>query len=344
MSKNSSHWYASLLEDVQLFDEFISLKIREAVFKIKSNSFRLMQTLESYYSHLIADSRSEAIEILTIERTPVSVDLEFIDWEPGIKIFELDDGRIVKDEEGGMLFLQSPGSLVAVGPCEENPEKIIHFINSQYSNFLHKEEWAESSASAIEIKGIGVGICGGCSTGKSTLTLELMEDEEARFLSDGGVFVRDEGIVVARGLPILPSICRGTQLENYRLRCMLPSYRIEELESKGDSLWDRNCKTDVDITSVYGIGRIVQETALQYILVLNWSKDSEEETTIKQINCIKTPGILEVLQAARCPFLCKESPKPDFPNLLKEVEIHEISGGMNLEVVKDFILKRATHS
>ena len=237
--------------------------------------------------------------------------LVFTDWarEPGKTgrkdaYFDIPGARLVLKVRTGMLFLQSDSVIIAAGPCLQNDNQVINFINSQYMNWLQLNGWLICHASGLEIRGHGVGLAGFSGGGKSTLMLNLLEENSVNYLTNDRLFIRsNNNTVQARGIPKLPRINPGTIVHNARLHKLLSKQRRDELlQLPAEELWHLEEKYDVHVEQVYGPKRISTEADLQAFVILNWQRDSTEETRVTAVDIGQRRELLAALMKSPGPF------------------------------------------
>lgn len=356
MSAPSADTYAVLTDGFPLLERSLVLLHAKTPLRIRSNSDRLLDRLGRYFSHQLVADRDATATVIAIERDPPELGLVFADWrreagKVGRKdaYADLPDGRVVQKLRTGMLFLQSVDHRVAVGPCLSNDNQVINFINAQWMNGFQQQGWQICHAAALEKDGAALAIAGLSGGGKSTLMLKLMEQADARYLTNDRLFVRhSDGRVLARGIPKLPRINPGTIVNNPRLHRLLPEARRHELEQLPvEQLWSLEEKHDVMIDEVYGNGRTVDEAQLTGFIVLNWRRDHVASVQIEPVQLrqrrdllaaiMKSPG--PFYQSADRRFCADDLPLDDQAYLaaLEGVPVYEASGAIEFDRVVQLI-------
>ncbi len=340
-----------LQADHTLLPSSVCLQLMDYRLAIRSNSERFLQCMQSYFSHVLAPSSDDVrAEVIAIERDIVNAGIEFVDWnrEPGKTgrkdaIYDFPAGRLVQKVRTGMLFLQSDQDLVVAGPCLEYDNQVINFINSQFLNWLQNDGYLLCHAAALSRNGHGLAIAGLSGGGKSTLMLNLMNDEATAFVSNDRLLVRRQGEAThAVGIPKLPRINPGTIVHNPRLFPLIDEDAREQLlQLDKRALWKLEQKYDADINALYGPGRIRHETSLQKFLVLNWSHDSDEELRVTSSDLSQRPDLLSAIMKPSGPFYMdaagvfnKDDEFPEAAKYLAEladVAVYEASGKVDFE-------------
>jgi HprK-related kinase B len=337
--------------DNRLSSTVLCLQLLNYRLSIRSNSARFMERMQSYFSHVLVEADAAAkAELIAIERGVVDPGVEFTDWqrEPGKTgrkdaIHDLPGGRLVQKVRTGMLFLQSEHSLVAAGPCLEYDNQVINFINSQFLNWLQQDGYSLCHAAALSRNGSGLAIAGLSGGGKSTLMLNLLDDEATSYVTNDRLLVRrQEKVIHAVGIPKLPRINPGTIVNNPRLSPMLEERtRRKLLQLDKAELWNLEQKYDVDIEDLYGSGRIQHETSLQRFLVLNWQHDAAEQLRLARVDLLTRPDLLSAIMKPSGPFYVDagghfndDDTVPDaraYLDALSGVDIYEASGQVDFE-------------
>ena len=311
MISNAHQAAVALRSNLETVSESVALSIHGICIEVRSNSSEFLHQLAVYFSHVKVDN-CQADYIIEAYDTPVlSLDMDWQDWarEPGKAgrkdaYVDLQDARLLLKVRTGMLFLQSDKTLIARGPCREQDNQVINFINSQIMNHLQRDGWLICHASALEVKQQGIGMAGLSGGGKSTLMLGMMDYENVRYVTNDRLFIRRDGEqVMARGIPKLPRINPGTIVHNPALHSLIDAQRREQLLAlPTQELWHLEEKYDVMIDEVYGKQRILDETPLNYFLVLNWSHDSSEATRLDTVNLHQRRELLAAIMKSPGPF------------------------------------------
>ena len=335
-----------LCDDAQLLSSSLCLRLQDYRLAIRSNSAALLERLQSYFAHVLEPScENVRAEVIAIERDVVGTGLEFVDWkrEPGKTgrkdaIYDFTAGRLVHKVRTGMLFLQSRQSLIAAGPCLAYDNQVINFINSQFLNWLQNDGYLLCHAAALTRHGHGLAIAGLSGGGKSTLMLNLMEDQATAFVSNDRLLLRRrEGTTDAVGIPKLPRINPGTIVNNPRLFPLIDAQSREKLlQMDKKALWQLEQKYDVDISELYGAQRIRHESELQRFLVLNWQHDAADPVQLTQVELAQRPDLLAAIMKPSGPFYVdsagcfnSDDAMPQASTYLAEleqVEVYEASG------------------
>lgn len=350
-----------LIQGQTLCAKPLYLNLGDFSLSIASNSQLLLDRLQHYFAHLPQQPTKAAVEIVAIESEVLESGLSFKDWlrEPGKTgrkdaYLELADGRLILKVRTGMLFLQSQERLIAAGPCLNNDNQLINFINSQIMNWLQQRNWLICHAAGLMLGPNALAIAGFSGGGKSTLMLHLMEHPESCFLTNDRFFLRArESSVEAVGIPKLPRINPGTVVNNERLKPLIDRARQNELlQMPKQQLWDLEEKFDVDIERFYGKGRIntSQPVALAGLLILNWDRTASEPVAIKQIAISERSELLKAVMKSPGPFYQDNSGvfiqdkdpllTEPYLELLSKLNLYEVTGRLDFEALTALCFER----
>ena len=347
-----------LLAGQQALPEALSLDLQGCRLQVRSNSQPLLDRLSVYFAHLLTSAGNADMEVQAIETAPPELPLTFIDWrrepgKPGRKdsYVELADARLIRKVRTGMVFLQSQSLRIAAGPCLQNDNQVINFINAQYMTWLQNRGWVICHAAGATHEGYCLGMAGLSGGGKSTLMLQLMDLDGVGFLTNDRLFVRSgpQG-AEAMGVPKLPRINPGTIVHNPRLQALIPAERRQQLLAlPRQQLWELEEKYDVMIEDIYGKGRITAHASLRDFLVLNWQLDSDQPMTVQRVELseradlhgaiLKSPG--PFFQYADGRFRADNQPPDAAASLaaLDGVAIWEVSGRVDFAALKRYCVE-----
>lgn len=341
-----------LTGDEALLEDHLDLYLGGFTMRIRSNHKPVLDKLAVYFSHVSPGDSEPDIEVIAIEREVISDSgLEFTDWarEPGKTgrkdaYFDIPNARVVHKVRTGMLFLQSATVRIAAGPCLQYDNQLINFINSQYMDWLQHNGWLICHASGLEVNGHAIGMAGLSGGGKSTLMLNLMEDNSVNYITNDRLFIRtNDSAVTARGIPKLPRINPGTIVHNARLHGLLSQQRRDELlQLPTQELWHLEEKYDVHIEQIYGAQRVTTEAELEAFVILNWQHDTTRITTVTAVDINQRRELLAALMKSPGPFYqhtdgCFHSDTAEFDeqsylDTLHGVTIYEVTGKVDFDI------------
>lgn len=340
-------------------EQNIWLQMGDCTLHCQSNSAALMAQLQQYFTPFLCEAQPADISLSLLEAAVPPLNLDFSDWkrEPGKSgrkdaIADLADGRLVQKVRTGMLFLQNSDHPIAIGPCCDNDNQVINFINAQAMNWLQQRGWLICHSAAVCTDLYGLAICGFSGGGKSTLMLKLMDADKVKFVSNDRLFIKNlQGQTQARGIAKLPRINPGTALHNPMLKPLLPPLKQQQLAALStDKLWELEDKYDVILDQIYGPGCIQLQTPLNAILILNWDRNSSEPTRIAPVDINQRQDLLPALAKSPGPFYQDAegsflnepniAPNHDYLATLANVEVLEASGGIDFDSARQQLWQR----
>jgi len=324
----------------------LSLCFGDAIIKVRSDSPRLLEILGAYYEGFVcAGHGSPDMEVIALEQDPPRLTGDFVIKEPDpgkTKIKEeyadFHDGRVVRKRLTGMLFWFGGGANVAVGPCVENANQVINFINNRYIQWMLNRGYILGHASAVGIGSCAIALAGIAGAGKSTLALHLM--------GKGGIFISNDRLLIKKeadylslsGVAKLPRVNPGTILNNPLLEAVMPpGDRAACAALPARELWDLEQKYDVFINAVFGKGRFTLFGTLDALVILTWQRNNGPfklaEVDISRRRdllgaFIKSPGLFYEPEISDPEKAFSEDAYIDH---LKLCRVFEISGGVDFE-------------
>ncbi len=324
----------------------INLAFGAFIIEVHSNSADLLASLKTYYRGFVCTgSGAPVMRVTALECEPPDLDLDLTvkQPEPGkskIKeeFVDVSDGRIVKKRLTGMHFCFGNGINMALGPCRDNPNQIINFINNRYIQWLLNRDYILGHAAAVVLDGVGIAVAGFSGAGKSTLALHLMNCG-ATFVSNDRLLVKqDNGRTRMAGVAKLPRVNPGTVLHNPSLKSVIPQQdRTRFSALPADELWDLEEKYDVYIDDVYGSRKFDLFGTMDMLVILNWKRtadpvavekvDPRERTDLLQA-FIKSPGLFYEPEIDDPEIAFSEQ---SYIEHLSPARMYEFSGGADFE-------------
>ncbi|MCB5162347.1 HprK-related kinase B [Marinomonas algarum] len=303
----------------------IQLAFADLSITVHSNETMLLAGIADYYRSYLklpttlklpatlkqTTAPTTALQVFAIEQDAVGEELNWLDvpreaGKQGRKegYLDVEGGRWIKKFKTGMVFLQRPDQVVAVGPCSANVAQIINFINNQFLNHYLRQGFSLGHASGFSVKGEVTAIAAGSGGGKSTLMLRCLENPERNFLTNDRILIKKTAQGTATmGLAKLPRVNPGTLLHADRLRHILPEARQAALREMPQSeLWSLEEKYDVQIEDEYGADRVCLTGHLSRLVMLDWSLNSPEPTCLERVDLATQPDVIEGLRKRPGPF------------------------------------------
>lgn len=346
---NGDQLAATLIDGAQLCATPLYLTLGECHLQVRANSIDLIERLRHYFAAVVGPETEADIEVIAIERGTPELGVTYRDWrreagKSGRKdsYFDVPGARLVYKVRTGMVFLQSLDKHIAAGPCLQNDNQVINFINVQYMNWLQQRGWLICHAAGVTHDGRALAMAAFSGGGKSTLMLHLLDDPAINYLTNDRLFIKStDGVVHAAGIPKLPRINPGTIVHNPRLQPLIAAdERARLLALPRHELWELEDKYDVLIDEVYGPGRITTTaTPLSGFLVLNWRHDNPSPAQLHQVDISQRRDLLKAIMKAPGPFYQyadgrfyqDDTPLDEAAYLaaLKDVPVYEASGGVD---------------
>ncbi len=311
----------------------------------------LRTELEMYFDDALAGPGPVDIVVEVLDGQRLDPEPDWIIWdrEPGKTgrkdaILDLGDGRLVHKLRTGVTFLQASDRAVAFGPCAQNPNQVINFVNTQILNTCQRNGWQICHAAALTDGRRTLAIAGVSGGGKSTAVLRMLDIEGTSYVSNDRLLVRAGTPPDALGIPKLPRINPGTILHNPRLASMLSDERRAEVAALPiQGVWDLEEKHDLFIGQIYGAGRVRYDAPLTHFWVLNWSRESDAATEIRPVSLADRPDLLSAIMKSPGPFYqgpdgvflrTAELPNPaGYLAALDGVAVFEVSGRIDFDAL-----------
>lgn len=305
---------------------------------VRSNEPALIAWLADYYRDFLRQGGPAVCEVLAVEAKPLRLHLDYQlkDPEPGkTKIKEewaaLEGGRAVHKRLTGMSFLFGDGLNVAVGPCLENPNQVVNFINNRFIEHRLNEGCLLGHAAGVAHEGQGLSLAGFSGMGKSTLALHMM-NHDLHFVSNDRVMIgRSNGDLMMYGVAKMPRVNPGTVLNNPSLASVMPdSDRAAFKDLPLEELWSLEHKYDAFIDTCYGPGRFDLEARMKGLAILNWTR-SGGEPNVARVDIGQRRELLPAFMKSTGLFF-DTSDDLTVPDFSEEAYVEMLSGCTVLEV------------
>jgi HprK-related kinase B len=326
-------------------DQKLYLSFGACSIVVTSNLKEVIEALTDYYEPFLTPAQDTDISVIALEtpmqNLPISYTVKPPD--PGKRkikeeYIELSDGRIVRKRLTGMVFIFGEGENIAVGPCLDNINQVVNFINNRHIEWMLCRGCLLGHAAAVMVNGKGLAMAGFSGAGKSTLALHLM--------NEGGIFVSNDRLIIGKGssgltmsgVAKMPRINPGTALNNpYLRRVMTPDEvaRFSALEE--DELWELEYKYDAPINDCYGPDRFRLSAPMQGLVLLNW-KRSDDPLEFKRVDLAERRDLLPAFMKSVGLFFRPHTdcimPDPTedaYIDFLSHCKVWEVYGGVDFE-------------
>ncbi|EGB16129.1 HPr kinase [Pseudodesulfovibrio mercurii] len=321
--------------------------------RVDSSTDALHDVLADYFKEFLTGDGEPEITLSAHEVPAVDTDLAFNVKEPDpgktrIKEewIDLPDGRVVRKRLTGMHFLFGRGENVAVGPCLDNPNQVINFVNNRFIEWKLNRGGFLGHAAGVRSGERGISLAGFSGAGKSTLALHLMS-RGTTFISNDRVMVEEDGDgLVMYGVAKQPRINPGTALHNPDLHCIVePGMREKFLSLPKDELWQLEHKYDALIDECYGPGKFELRCPMNALVVLNWSRD-RAPLRAGLVDPRERRDLLPAFMKSTGLFYLPDDPArradPDedaYAALLSKTDLIEIAGGVDFDRASEICLR-----
>ncbi len=346
-------WFSELLGHYPATEEQ-RLTIHDCRLRVRSNSRELLDLLARDLHPYSAPHADEAdVEICLLEAPELAVQTPLQAFPPGpgksvIKdeYVDLPDGRLLRKRLTGMVFCCGDGGHLAVGPCRENRNQVINFVNNRFIQWQLDRGYVLCHAAGVASAHGGLALAGTSGAGKSTLALKL--------LSRGLDYVSNDRLLIRRttaglqmlGVPKAPRVNPGTILNNPELGCLITEEeRARFAALPPEELWTLEHKYDADIERCFGAGRVRLLAPLTGVVILWWRRDGGQMLT-ESIDLAERRDLLQRLMKPvgvhyRVPA---DYPKPDFSeqtylDLLGDCPVLGCRGGVDFDRATDGCLE-----
>ena len=316
--------------------------------RLETNEERLRGVLSEYFAPFVTEETGADVTVTALETAAPRLDLPFRIKEPDpgkTKIKEeyldLNGDRIVRKRLTGMVFVFGASGNYAIGPCLENSNQIVNFINNRFIQWtLHRGALLGHAAAVIH-NGRGLAMAGFSGTGKSTLALKHMS-LGATFVSNDRLMIDRQGTgITMYGVAKLPRINPGTILNNPNLTSILSDDERTRLASLPiDELWGLERKYDVDIAECFGPGRFVLRSEMHGLIILSWRRGGGP-TRLSVFDPAQRSDLLPAFMKSEGLFFMadketnRDTSAAAYADRLKSVCCLEISGGIDFDLAAD---------
>ena len=359
LTESSPELILSALKNADRYDHSLFLALAEVTFCVKSNSRDLIEYLETYFRNFVYSSleRPADYEILALD-TP------FFDFQTGAgreltpveraiagksvkeSYIQLDDLRVVKKNKTGLFFIFDSNHHIAAGPCLENANQVINFVNSRFIQYRLNRKALLLHAAGVQFNGKGMSLAGFSGAGKSTLALHLMNHGTSFVSNDRILMEKGSRGMQMYGVAKMPRINPGTIIHNKNLTSILTKEELVRYRSiDTEKLWELEEKYDAVIEEVYGRGRLALSAPFDCLVILNWDRN-KNGISCSTVDLAERRDLLPAVMKPAGIFFIKEKnsghlehTEANYIDYFSGVDVYEITGGCDFETGADICME-----
>lgn len=331
-------------------DQSVDLQLDDCTIRVEMDEPVLREKLLRYFKpFLIQNDDQPHIVIKALENPPLKPGISLTDLHPGCskkrikeQYINIPGGRVVRKKLSGMLFFMNSGENIAIGPCTDNDNQIVNFINNRFIQWKLDQGCLLCHAAAVSRKGQGIILAGFSGLGKSTLALHLM-NKGLDFVSNDRLMVRKKKEHVEMfGVAKLPRVNPGTILYNPRLTGILTSEEIRKFSGiSKDMIWKMEHKYDVWLDKCFGRDRFKLQSGVKALVILNWSRHGQS-LEMQRVNLEKRSELLQAVIKSPGLFYYPSDnfrvlePDPlDYMKFFQDIPVYELGGGIDFQQASD---------
>lgn len=332
----------------------MKIRLGDCVMAICASDQKIIGYLRGYFSPFLAKDTASARIHISVHQSPApKIAHTLTNHMPGsgktrIKeaFAEITNGRIVKKLQTGMVFIFGSGIHLAAGPCMENINQVINFINNRFIASKLDQGGLLAHAAGACFQNMGLGLAGFSGTGKSSLALKIVSLGADFTSNDRLILMKTKNRTHMLGVAKHPRVNPGTLLNNPHLDSILPATektRYRQMDTP--ALWAVDSKYDVRIQDVFPERRFLLQSPLNAMVILNWHL-SDAPATIRAVDpaqrrdllpaLIKSPGVFYSSEDCRVGAVPTQ---PPYIQALETCEVFEVSGGVDFEYAAEYFMQ-----
>lgn len=337
--------------------EDVHLQFGNCHIQVQSNSGTVISGLKRYFSMFITQPLPADRIISVHQASDISAELPFTLKQPDpgktrIKeeYLDIENGRIVRKRLTGMMFIFGGEDHVVIGPCMENLNQVVNFINNRYIEWRICQNGLLGHAAGVRIHDKGLALAGFSGMGKSTLALHLVSKGADFVSNDRLILEKTDPCVWMHGVGKLPRVNPGTILNNPDLKGLLSPQDHRRFSAlPKDDLWNLEYKYDVPIDQCFGDNHFILSTPMDALIILNWKHDNKP-TILQEVDIARRRDLLPAFMKSTGLFFLpdRHDSIPDtsedfYIRFLKWSHVLEITGGVHFESATDACIYWAQH-
>ncbi len=280
------------------------IRFGEFAIDVVSEDERLIARLNSYYSNFAPTNGSvkKPVRLLhaVVGHEAVPSSVELVPWGTKGKESYCDIGsrRLIRKDRTGALIVLGGATWRMTGDLHREFSQLLNVICSADGVWLLEQTGgAMFHASAAVQGGKAIAIIGQSGSGKSSVTVRLLEHGFDFLTNDRLMVSSRRGRVVADGLPKLPRVNPGTLLASKHTRHVVDAKSRKAYERlKPADLWMIEEKHDLDVRKTLR-RRWLLSAPLACALVLDWRGDGP--TTLQRLSA---GGAVDAIRATTKSF------------------------------------------
>jgi HprK-related kinase B len=336
-------------------EDELRLQFGNCHIQVQSNSESVIAELKTYFSPFLERQPApDCLVISVFQADDFSADIPFTEKmpDPGkSKIKEeyadIPGGRIVRKQLTGMVFIFGDTDHIAIGPCMENLNQVVNFINNRYIEWLICRGGILGHAAGIRLHDNGIALAGFSGMGKSTLALHLVSRGADFVSNDRLILEKSETGIRMHGVAKLPRVNPGTILHNPDLKGLLSDGEYERFSALSqEDIWNLEHKYDVPIDRFFGANRFVLSSEMDALVILNWQRNSQP-AAMRPVDIERRRDLLPAFMKSTGLFFLPKRPEQitnpteyAYINMLKKRPVFEISGGVDFEAAAKYLIGR----
>lgn len=321
------------------------------VVQVQANDYRVISTLDEYFEkfrhefpvqiHAIVKAyhdQAEKIEMILKLQEPETEKTKMEEM-----YFSEKDSLLIHKISTGINFLYKDVERIAHGPILKHMDELINFINQiKLDDLLQKTGGQILKAAGISKNFVGMALSGPSDQDISRLCLKMLGDGIGFLGSECLVLENQDGYLMMNGTPKYPKVSLEVILSQPNLHSVLSQNELDYFSPMSrEEILKRKKSYDVRTDQHIQGSDFNFDAELKYLIVFNWETDSEEETSLKEIEIknrkdilskvIKRPGLMVPKSKSRLDSVSDEV----YIDLLSKCKVFELRGKVDFDAAKN---------